>query len=103
MKFNVKKTLIDPLISKKIEVPEVKNVMFLKDAGMYEAFNEIVGKQRDVMFGRPWKMITPVVISIVGFGGAAWEYGSRLVESGKLQDTAKLMINEAEAFIKSNK
>ena len=101
MKFNLKKSVIDPLISKKIEVPEVKNVMFLKNAGTYEAFNEVVAKQRDVMFGKPWKLVTPVVISIVGFGGAAWEYGSRLVESGKLQDTAKLMINEVEVFIKS--
>lgn len=102
MKFNVKKSLVDPLVSKKIEVPEVKNVMFLKNAGTYDAFNELVAKQHDVMFGKPWKLVTPVVISIIGVGGAAWEYGSRLVESDKLQDAAKLMINEAEAFTKLN-
>lgn len=102
MKLNVKKSLVDPLVSKKIDIPEVKNVMFLKNAGTYEAFNVLVDKQRDVMFGKPWKLVGPVLVGIAGFGGAAWEYGSRIVESGKLQDAAKLMVNEAEVLTKMN-
>lgn len=100
MKFDVKKTLVDPLVSKKIEVPEVKNVMFLKKAGMYDAFNSLINEQHDVMFGKPWKLVGPALVGIAGFGGAAWEYGSRLVKSDRLRDAAKTMIVEAEVLIK---
>lgn len=100
MKFNIKKTLIDPITEKKIKVPTVKDIMLLKEAGTYDKFNEIVEKQNKTTFGSIWKVATPVIAGAASIGVAAYEYISMRFKNGKCKDAAELLINEAAALSK---
>lgn len=97
MSFNIKKTLVDPLSSKKIKVPSSKNILLLQGNETYDIFNKTVEKQKDATIGSVWKIITPIAVGIVGLGIAAYEYIAMRIENEQCYDEAELLINEAAA------
>lgn len=108
MNFNIKKTLVDPLINKKIKIPSVKNIVLLKSADKFEEFKELIDTQKQNLFEKPWIRIVPgLAIGALGIGSAAIGYVNTSRENADLYDKAELMLNEAaanyEINIKENK
>lgn len=100
MKFDIKKTFIDPLIDKKIGIPSVKNIVLLKSADKYDEFQDLVSEQRDNMFEKPWTRIVPgLVMAAVSIGTSLVGYISIRKRNDELHDEAELMLNEALADI----
>lgn len=104
MNFNIKKTLIDPLLNKKIKIPSVKNIVLLKSAGRYEEFEELIDSQKHNLFEKPWVRIVPgLAIGVLGIGSAVIGYINTRRENEDLYDEAELMLNEAAADYEINK
>ena len=98
MSFSIKKSLVDPLTSMKIEVPSAKNIMLLQGADTYDEFNETVEQQNDATVGSVWKLVIPAITGLVCLGVTTFEYFAMRVKNEQCHDTAERLINEAAAY-----
>lgn len=97
MRLNIKKTLVDPLISKKIKVPTSKDIMLLRGNETYETFNKTVEAQKDATVGSSWKITIPIAVSVSGLCVAAYEYIRMRIKNDQYYDDAERLLNEAAA------
>lgn len=95
MKFNFKKTLIEPFENKKINVPSVKNIMLLKQANTYETYLKLEKDQCDSLAKNVIKIVIPAMVAIGSMGVSAHEYVKTLQVHSKFYNDAIRLINEA--------
>lgn len=92
MGLSIKKVFIDPLIDKKIKNPSPKNIAFLKLAGKYDAFLELMYKQHENLKNNALPIVTLITGSTVCLGAA-------IVKYAKVRDTNELYFDEADRMV----
>ena len=96
MKIDIKKDIIDPIKNEKIDNPTAKEIVLLKDNDTYEEYNELRNEQKEELSSIV-KIIVPAVLGLIALGVSIWNYASARIKNKEYNESAELLINEAQA------
>lgn len=97
MKIDIKKDIIDPIKNEKIDNPTAKEIVLLKENDTYEEYNELRNEQKEELSNNIVKIIVPAILGLIALGISTWNYASARIKNKEYNESAELLINEAQA------